>query len=367
MTLKLLYVCARPGYPFLIGGSARVAHDLQLRLSRDHGVQCRMLCSFPPPEVSEVPIESLLPPAEAAASVGIRAQRIERDRWEMDLGYPLVVARDFADELARTLDAWAPDVVVTQEVRELEVLRIAAAHGVPGVWYVHNVLDADPEPLQAAVALGARILVVSEFCRERFAAHGIETTIVRPLVELDHYRVPLDRSGRLTLLHSAPMKGVWTFLQVAALLPDLPFQLVEGWPSGSEWDRVQEAAALVPNVALWRSMSDVRPILATTRLLLVPSLCEEASPRVVREAQVSGIPAIVSARGGLPEVLGDGGVVVERYDDPDAWADAILEVVNDPARYDELSRRALAGATRPEFAPATIARRFFEVLAAAVR
>ncbi len=47
-----------------------------------------------------------------------------------------------------------------------------------------------------------------------------------------------------------------------------------------------------------------REYFALTRMLLVPSVWEEPFGRVAAEAMVNGIPAIVSNRGALPEVVG---------------------------------------------------------------
>ena len=44
--------------------------------------------------------------------------------------------------------------------------------------------------------------------------------------------------------------------------------------------------------------------------------------------------------GGLPTAVGDAGVLVDGHD-PHVWADAIVGVLDDPARRVELSRRAV--------------------------
>ncbi|WP_053690710.1 glycosyltransferase [Streptomyces sp. WM6372] len=57
-------------------------------------------------------------------------------------------------------------------------------------------------------------------------------------------------------------------------------------------------------------------------LLLVPSQVEDAFPQVIVEAGLHGVATIGSSRGGIPEAVGDGGVILHP-DDVDAWVKAI--------------------------------------------
>ena len=52
-------------------------------------------------------------------------------------------------------------------------------------------------------------------------------------------------------------------------------------------------------------------VYARARVLLVPSLWWESGPRVIVEALANGIPVIGSSSGGVPEVIGDGGIILE--------------------------------------------------------
>ena len=52
-------------------------------------------------------------------------------------------------------------------------------------------------------------------------------------------------------------------------------------------------------------------VYARARVLLVPSLWWESGPRVIVEALSNGIPVIGSSSGGVPEVIGDGGIILD--------------------------------------------------------
>ena len=58
---------------------------------------------------------------------------------------------------------------------------------------------------------------------------------------------------------------------------------------------------------------------AQARLLLVPSVWEEAWGRVVTEAQLNGIPVLATAIGGLPESVGPGGILIPPGSGIEVW------------------------------------------------
>ena len=60
---------------------------------------------------------------------------------------------------------------------------------------------------------------------------------------------------------------------------------------------------------------------------------------VVPEAMSSGLPVIVSNKGGLPELVNnmEDGIIVDAYN-PEEWADAIIDLYNDRGLYEKLSK-----------------------------
>lgn len=78
-------------------------------------------------------------------------------------------------------------------------------------------------------------------------------------------------------------------------------------------------------------------------VLAVPSRYE-AFGRVAAEAMLGGVPVVASAVDGLPEVVGDAGVLVPP-DRPDALADALLSLLADPGARTGLAARGLTRAT----------------------
>ncbi len=106
----------------------------------------------------------------------------------------------------------------------------------------------------------------------------------------------------------------------------------------------------------------MRPVYAATRLVLMPSVVEEGWGRVVTEGQLSGIPALVSDRGALPETVGDGGVVVPLHASAEAWQQAFDRLWDDRAFYAERARAALARAEAADLQPKAIIGRLLDLL-----
>jgi glycosyltransferase involved in cell wall biosynthesis len=78
-------------------------------------------------------------------------------------------------------------------------------------------------------------------------------------------------------------------------------------------------------------------------LLAMPSL-DEGFGLPAAEAIAVGVPVVASARGALPEVVGNAGVLVEE-DTPAAWAGAIEDLLQDGPRRAALAERGRARAT----------------------
>jgi glycosyltransferase involved in cell wall biosynthesis len=97
--------------------------------------------------------------------------------------------------------------------------------------------------------------------------------------------------------------------------------------------------------------------------LAFPSLFEGFGLPVL-EAQACGTPVVCAAATSLPEVAGDGALLVAPAD-ADAWADALARTVADTALRETLIRRGRANEAR--FTWAQTARLTLAALAAAAR
>jgi glycosyltransferase involved in cell wall biosynthesis len=169
---------------------------------------------------------------------------------------------------------------------------------------------------------------------------------------------------RVLFVNPVPGKGALLVVALAVWLqrhrPQITLEIVEG---RGKWADLLARVALpggaaipdLPNVVVTAATADMRPVYGRARIVLAPSLWWESGSRVLGEAMLNGIPAIVTDRGGSPEMVGQGGVVLglpERFYQapytalPDETETARLgEIVtaqfDSAAAYDELVRAAV--------------------------
>ncbi|MDQ3294526.1 MAG: glycosyltransferase family 4 protein, partial [Actinomycetota bacterium] len=141
-------------------------------------------------------------------------------------------------------------------------------------------------------------------------------------------RVPVD--GRLVVgaCGSAdPRKGFDLFLELAGRFAD-----GSGEPAVFRWvgaadDSARAQAAGVPGVELVGEVADAVPELAAMDVVVVPSRAD-AFPLVVLEAMTLARPIVAFAVGGIPEQLGESGILVPP-EDVDAMARAVSGLLAD--------------------------------------
>ena len=73
-------------------------------------------------------------------------------------------------------------------------------------------------------------------------------------------------------------------------------------------------------------------------LLLISE--NEGWPCVVLEAQACGVPVVGTSNGGIPEAIGDGGIVIEDNDVTGNAVKALTQILNNPMSSDSLKERA---------------------------
>lgn len=361
--MRILYASHRPPYPFFLGGAARCAHRLLLSLVQEHGARVAAVGGA---EYDATPWA--VPPAPEHAALGVLGVGGSAQAPELDCGYPVQLLPRFGDGgLAEALRRFAPDVVWAQLDGAQQVLGCARAQGVATLLYVHDAEDP-PAQLRATAALADHLVCNSAFLAGKVQrVLGRRPHVVHPASDW-HFGTTADPHGLITMINPHPVKGLDTFLQIAARLPQQRFLLVESWRlDEAAWAQLQQRLAALPNVTLSRRVADMRGIYAQTRLLLVPSVWEEGFGMVAVEAQSCGIPVIASARGGLPEAVGSGGVLIDDHLNVDRWLTAIGAVLLDDASWRAASQRALARAKSAELSPRELASRMLAICEGRVR
>lgn len=351
----IVYASERPPYPFFLGGAARAAHMLLARIARLEGARCLALGGA---DYQVTPWR--YPDAADYAALGVRTA--DAAAASVDCGYPIRLLPDFYPSLRQELARLRPDLVWAQLEGALPVLRIAHELGLRGMCFIHDA-ETDPEELRRIAALNCHLVASSGFLADKvFYATGRRAQVVYPPAEL-YFDTQGDPDGLVTLINPHPVKGLEAFLEIARRMPEVRFLLQESWKldEGALAD-LKERLAPLNNVRFAHRVTEMRQVYRQTRLLLAPSRWEEGFGMVALEAASCGIPVIASRRGGLPEAAGEGGVLIDDFQNPEAYVREIRRLLDDPARYREISEKARRHAASDRFSPEALARRLYAIV-----
>ena len=268
---------------------------------------------------------------------------------DTQMGYPVYRVASTVESAGAVADAVRPSAVVVQAGAPVPLADAFAGMGIPTTLYVH---DVEFHQLGGSLRRrpGLSFLANSRFTAKKVAkAYGFHPPVLPPLVTPRLYEVQGERRS-VVFVNPHPVKGVEIAFALARRRPDIPFEFVESWQLSSESRRAMlEETTRLPNVR-WRNWGlDMKPVYLVAKLILAPSRWEEGWGRVVSEAQVSGIPALASRRGGLPEAVGPGGILIEPDAELSEWEQALAKMWDDSSAYRSLSDAAAAHARRSEF------------------
>jgi glycosyltransferase involved in cell wall biosynthesis len=352
----LLYATRGPFYPEAAGGAEQSDVALFSRL-RKLGWRVEALCRSAPRE----------PWARAASRKELeRLGLSSRLLTDEDAGFPchrLVSAEQGPEAwlpwLDRRIDSLRPDLVAGGPDPGCPLLARARARGLPTFFFAHNLAALEVgRPLPEGLHVVADSPRTAE--RLRPLVRG-ELATVLELVEPDRYRVARRSPRFVTFVNPVPEKGLHVALEVARRLPEERFLFVKGRWSGvgdEEAERLLAPARELPNVEVWDFRTDMREVYAATATLLVPSQFEEAFGRVILEAHVNAIPVVAAEVGGIPYVLGAGGLLVRPKQDPAGYVEALRRLRASPSLRARMAQDALENSRRPELDPDLQVERF---------
>lgn len=215
------------------------------------------------------------------------------------------------------LESFAPDIVFTYGglPGDLRRHRRARQRGASIAFCVFNLGYLVPGFFDDIDA----VLTPSEFLARRYRdALGVESTPLPTPLDLEDVLAPEREPVFITMVNPSIEKGLYFFVRLAEEIgrrfPEIAVLAIESRGTAG----MVAGAALAGGFDLRRhegmmiagAVPHPRDIYANTRVLLAPSVVEEASGRVVAEALVNGVPPLVSDRGGLAESCNGGGFVL---------------------------------------------------------
>ena len=263
--------------------------------------------------------------------------------------------------LRHSLRVHAVDVVHTHSSVDAWLGGLAArSRGVPVVRSRHVSI---PIPKRRALVyrLADRVITSGEavaaivrgagVAAERVVAigPGLDTTRFHPNVSGAGVRAELGLHGPAIGLvaNIRGSKGHAYFLDAARLVlaerSDARFVIVGDGIGFDDVRRRVKEMVLDTHVLMTGFRRDVPEIMAALDVLVLPSIKSEAVSQVIPQALAVGTPVVGTTIGGTPEIVRDGetGRLVPPAD-PRALADAILDLLRDPARARAMARRGQA-------------------------
>lgn len=361
MTRRLRVLLVTPDYPPPPGGIQTLVSNLEAGLrALGHEVQVLHV----DPERPPLTLVDYLP----------------RPRWLYSVRSTLTAQFRYHNALHRettaAIEEFDPDVVHALHIRNWAGLVAARERGVPAVVSTHALELQEGRLARRAIRSCDAVHAVSEFTASLVTAVGGDDTppvaVVPPSIDVDAFRdagtEDNDRVGPVvTIARFVDRKNVDTLLDAWSRLGPSVREgrqlVVVG--DGPNRRRLERIAADMPDVRFsgWVDEVEKRDLLADADLFaLVPTRFDfdvEGFGIVYVEAQAAGTPVVGSGRGGAPEAIGEGGIVVDDEMDPEAVADAIETLLTD----EKVQERCVHAIERriDRFDVSTVATRHIEV------
>ncbi|QNT78137.1 glycosyltransferase family 4 protein [Entomobacter blattae] len=276
--------------------------------------------------------------------------------------FPLKAAARYAAGVSKLINRVKPELVEVHNRPEIMLRLIRRFPTLPFILYIHN----DPQGMRGAKTVRQRslllrksqVMCVSHWLRARLIEDVPEklanqcgvlpnSIAVPPIEDV----LPLKQRQK-TLLFAGRLvadKGVDLLLKAwEGVKPHRP-----GWqlrligadrfsPNSPTTPFLKEFLPMAHKAGVrvdgYRPHQDVLQAMAESAVVVVPSRWEEPFGMTALEAMAAGTPVIAANRGGLPEVVGQGGLVLNP-EDTQGLIQALLSVTGDQALWGALSAK----------------------------
>lgn len=201
-----------------------------------------------------------------------------------------------------------------------------------------------------------RITAVSRFLKEEtfsaFGCAGCDVEVIPNFIDPRLYdrakytpvlREQMGTGGRRILMHVSNFRAVkrvrdvvGIFARVHDVMPSVLVMVGDG-PDRDDAEEEARTLGVADEVFFLGKIDRVAPLLASADLFLLPSDRESFGLSAL-EALASGVPVVGCRAGGLPEVVRDGETGALRAPgDVEGMAQAAIEILRDPARWEAMS------------------------------
>lgn len=268
--------------------------------------------------------------------------------------------RDLAEDwLARI----KPDIVIVCGglPLDLELQRMARRAGAVVAFYLANPRYRRISSFESVDLVLANSGGTANLYQQRL---GLASVNIGLFVDPQPLLVAPRSRDFVAFVNPMPEKGVTLFLKLVqrarSECPTMRFLVVESRARiAVAMERMGLPQSTLKQVTLLPCQSDLREVYRQTRILLMPSFWFEAAGRLLIEATANGIPVIATNRGGIPETLAGGGVLLDipeactrdhwhvpSDDELAPWWNALMKLWQDPVALQRQEGLALESARR---------------------
>lgn len=309
-----IFAWRRPPPPLFIGG-AEITQNLLAERLASLGANVFYIGSLEDPQFpSKTQTDSYL--NDLKSNDGVNKLKINSDD-ECSFQYNSIECAAFSQsnlltKIKNFLDTYRDAYLITSQEDCVEIIETGRYLGLTTIGWVHSISEVGTSVVSAKPDfLLSTSQFTSDFVKTKF---GIASRVFYPSFKPSQNLVSGDY---ITLINPIEQKGSDLFLQIASEMPQSKFLAVEGWYENSDFIK-----KMPNNVSYLKSQSDMSQVWEKTKILLAPSIVEEAFGRVVVEAGLNRIPSITSKKGGLTEALNGSGICLDNYNVTD-WVQAI--------------------------------------------
>jgi glycosyltransferase involved in cell wall biosynthesis len=179
------------------------------------------------------------------------------------------------------------------------------------------------------------VICPSKYMVSLLNKYKIRSFVVSPFIDLANKTLTNNFHNEfITFINPTHNKGVNLISKIAKNMGNKKFLIV-----GRMRKPIVELFRGCSNVTFSNWTKNMQDIYKSTRILLVPTIIKEPFGMVAVEASNNCIPIIASNTGGLPESVGNGGILINNYKDINGWMEAI-KFLDNQKLYAEYSLKA---------------------------
>jgi len=234
--------------------------------------------------------------------------------------------------------------LVAAFVENSNIIHAASMLPINSIVYLndHKDIDAFKEINNPSLRYFARTAFIAGKLKQ---ASNIDAEVWPSIVNLDNYKTTISPHF-VTFVNPIDRRGIENFLEVAAMLPHIPFMVCESHSiSPADWEVLNLKVKNLSNVVLKRRTLNFRDeVLSVTKIMFVPTQWGNGSRSTI-EAQACGIPSIASSAAGLKDIIGLAGIVLNPDTSAQSWSKEIEQLYKDPTLWEKMSKEALNKST----------------------